>query len=176
MKIPTLLCATACALLLAGGAAAHETGKPHKHRAQKAQTSRSPRSRKTLTRNTGTTRAARRRRSATTAVASRRRQHPCHERRRAPSPRLRGEGWGEGQGTLAYAIAPHPTSLRSVDLSPQAGRGEVECEARPTPASIAATHASYATRSFARPLVIHGSRAASISAQAPANTCCGTSI
>ena len=38
MKIPTLLCATACALLLAGGAAAHETGKPHKHRAQKAQT------------------------------------------------------------------------------------------------------------------------------------------
>ena len=38
MKIPTLLCATACALLLAGGAAAHETGKAHKHRAQKAQT------------------------------------------------------------------------------------------------------------------------------------------
>jgi len=38
MKIPTLLCATACALLLAGGASAHETGKPHKHRAQKAQT------------------------------------------------------------------------------------------------------------------------------------------
>ena len=32
MKIPTLLCTTACALLLAGGAAAHETGKPHKHR------------------------------------------------------------------------------------------------------------------------------------------------
>ena len=38
MKIPTLLCATACALLLAGGANAHETGKPHKHRTQKAQT------------------------------------------------------------------------------------------------------------------------------------------
>ena len=32
MNIPTLLCTTACALLLAGGAAAHETGKPHKHR------------------------------------------------------------------------------------------------------------------------------------------------
>jgi hypothetical protein len=38
MKIPTLLCAIACVLLLAGGAAAHETGKPHKHRTQKAQT------------------------------------------------------------------------------------------------------------------------------------------
>lgn len=38
MKISTLLCATACMLLLAGGAFAHETGKPHKHRAQKAQT------------------------------------------------------------------------------------------------------------------------------------------
>ena len=31
-KIPILLCAGACVLLLAGGAAAHETGKPHKHR------------------------------------------------------------------------------------------------------------------------------------------------
>ena len=38
MKIPTLLCGGACVLLLAGGAAAHETGKPHKHRAHKAQT------------------------------------------------------------------------------------------------------------------------------------------
>jgi len=34
MKIPTLFCAGAC-LLLAGGAAAHETGKPHKHRTHK---------------------------------------------------------------------------------------------------------------------------------------------
>ena len=67
MKIPTLLCATACALLLAGGAAAHETGKPHKHRAQKAQTVKpvSRQSRRTPTRPTGTIRAARRRRSAT---------------------------------------------------------------------------------------------------------------
>ena len=38
MKIPTLLCAGACVLLLAGAAAAHETGKPHKHRTHKAQT------------------------------------------------------------------------------------------------------------------------------------------
>ena len=37
MNIPTLLCTAACVLLLAGGAAAHETGKPHKHRTQKAQ-------------------------------------------------------------------------------------------------------------------------------------------
>jgi len=38
MKIPTLLSATACMLLLAGGASAHETGKPHKHRTHKTQT------------------------------------------------------------------------------------------------------------------------------------------
>jgi hypothetical protein len=38
MRITTLLCVAASALLLAGGASAHETGKPHKHRAQKAQT------------------------------------------------------------------------------------------------------------------------------------------
>ena len=38
MTIPTLLCAGACILLLAGGTAAHETGKPHKHRTQKVQT------------------------------------------------------------------------------------------------------------------------------------------
>jgi hypothetical protein len=38
MKTLTLFCASACLLLLAGGASAHETGKPHKHRAAKAQT------------------------------------------------------------------------------------------------------------------------------------------
>ena len=37
MKITTLLCAGACLLLLAGGANAHQTGKPHKHRTHKAQ-------------------------------------------------------------------------------------------------------------------------------------------
>jgi hypothetical protein len=37
MKIPTLLCAAAGLLLFAGAACAHETGKPHKHRAHKAQ-------------------------------------------------------------------------------------------------------------------------------------------
>jgi hypothetical protein len=37
MKMLTLLCVTACVLLLTGGASAHETGKPHKHRAQKTQ-------------------------------------------------------------------------------------------------------------------------------------------
>jgi hypothetical protein len=37
MKIHTLLCATVCMLLLAGSAYAHDTGKPHKHRTQKAQ-------------------------------------------------------------------------------------------------------------------------------------------
>ena len=38
MKAQTLLCASAALLLFAGSAAAHDTGKPHKHRAQKAQT------------------------------------------------------------------------------------------------------------------------------------------
>ena len=33
----TLFCASACVMLLAGGAFAHETGKPHKHRTHKAQ-------------------------------------------------------------------------------------------------------------------------------------------
>ena len=37
MKIRILTGVTACALLLAGGAFAHETGQPHKHRAPKAQ-------------------------------------------------------------------------------------------------------------------------------------------
>jgi hypothetical protein len=37
MRSPTLLCAAASVLLLAGGASAHETGKPHKHRAKKVQ-------------------------------------------------------------------------------------------------------------------------------------------
>ena len=37
MKTLTLLGAGACALLLANGALAHETGKPHKHRVHKAQ-------------------------------------------------------------------------------------------------------------------------------------------
>jgi hypothetical protein len=37
MKTLTALCGAACTLLLAGGAFAHETGKPHKHRTHKAQ-------------------------------------------------------------------------------------------------------------------------------------------
>jgi hypothetical protein len=37
MKVSTLTCAAACVLLLAGGAAAHESGKPHKHRGKKVQ-------------------------------------------------------------------------------------------------------------------------------------------
>ena len=36
MTFATLLCAGACVLLLGGGATAHETGKPHKHRTQKS--------------------------------------------------------------------------------------------------------------------------------------------
>ena len=71
MKIPTLLCAGACVLLLAGGAAAHDTGKPHKHH--------SPEGADGKTRAAGEAEgslrgllerspAARRRRSATTAV------------------------------------------------------------------------------------------------------------
>jgi protein ImuA len=42
---------------------------------------------------------------------------------RTPSPRLRGEGRGEGQ-LRQEKRTPHPTSLRSADLSPQAGRGK----------------------------------------------------
>ena len=37
MKILTMFCAPVWVLLLATGAFAHETGKPHKHRAHKAQ-------------------------------------------------------------------------------------------------------------------------------------------
>src|SRR6185312_13653158 len=49
--------------------------------------------------------------------------------REAPSPRLRGEGRGEGDypPAQAYREPPSPDRLRSaqsVDLSPQAGRGE----------------------------------------------------
>jgi ribonucleotide reductase alpha subunit len=44
----------------------------------------------------------------------------------SPSPRLRGEGWGEGLFPPAQtrADAPSPGSLTRSDLSPQAGRGE----------------------------------------------------
>jgi FO synthase len=44
----------------------------------------------------------------------------------SPSPRLRGEGRGEGalRESEPCGGPPHPPSLRSVDLSPQAGRGE----------------------------------------------------
>src|SRR5829696_7841226 len=42
---------------------------------------------------------------------------------RAPSPRLRGEGWGEGLGDFALP-SPLTRSLSRVGLSPQAGRGE----------------------------------------------------
>jgi|SRR5664279_629972 len=44
----------------------------------------------------------------------------------SPSPRVRGEGRDEGvlrQSALSER-PPHPTSLRAVDLSPQAGRGK----------------------------------------------------
>jgi hypothetical protein len=55
---------------------------------------------------------------------------------RTPSPRLRGEGGVRGTldrnnvrrrfkgGPQCAESPPHPTSLRLVDLSPQAGRGE----------------------------------------------------
>ena len=51
------------------------------------------------------------------------------ERRVSPSPRARGEGWGEGahQRAEPRGRAPSPDRVRSapaVDLSPQAGRGE----------------------------------------------------
>ena len=38
MKIMTLLSATAALLLFAGSTAAHDAGKPHKHRTHKTQT------------------------------------------------------------------------------------------------------------------------------------------
>jgi hypothetical protein len=37
MKILSSLCVGACALLLGGGALAHETGRTHKHRTHKTQ-------------------------------------------------------------------------------------------------------------------------------------------
>src|SRR5207253_9891722 len=40
----------------------------------------------------------------------------------APSPR-RGEGWGEGFGSIERPEPPHPPALRAVDLFPM-GRGE----------------------------------------------------
>lgn len=36
MKFPTLLGVCACAMLIAGSAAAHQSDKPHKHRTHKA--------------------------------------------------------------------------------------------------------------------------------------------
>jgi protein ImuA len=42
---------------------------------------------------------------------------------RTPSP-LWGEGWGEGVAIYPSSVPPHPTSLRSVDLSPRAERGK----------------------------------------------------
>ena len=47
---------------------------------------------------------------------------------RAPSPRVRGEGRGEGaftKSTCRIESPPHPTAF-AVDLSPHAGRGEGE--------------------------------------------------
>ena len=49
------------------------------------------------------------------------------------SPRLRGEGWGEGRSDNGLARSPHPTSLARFD-SPQAGRGE-------TPQTASSRHA-----------------------------------
>ena len=47
----------------------------------------------------------------------------------APSPRLRGEGWGEGRTESADPHAPHPApASRAADLSPHAGRdGRIFC-------------------------------------------------
>ena len=71
--------------------------------------------------------------------------------RRAPSPRKRGEGSGEGHfapGSDSAVRPPHPPRLRSlslrrVDLSPQAGRGKRARTAAATPPSptIASTPA-----------------------------------
>jgi two-component system sensor histidine kinase UhpB len=52
----------------------------------------------------------------------------------SPSPRsLRGEGRGEGllPQIRTRGELPHPRSLRSLDLSPQAGRGEATADATP---------------------------------------------
>src|SRR5437868_8650493 len=44
----------------------------------------------------------------------------------SPSPRLRGEGWGEGDSpqTVLVESPPHPDRRERSDLSPQAGRGD----------------------------------------------------
>ena len=41
-----------------------------------------------------------------------------------PSPRVRGEGWGEGAYPLGSESRRGPLTLASLDLSPHAGRGE----------------------------------------------------
>src|SRR5215212_2741676 len=45
--------------------------------------------------------------------------------RPAPSPRLGGEGWGEGASprVRAFGKSPSPGAQERADLSPQAGRG-----------------------------------------------------
>ena len=50
----------------------------------------------------------------------------CRSLRAAPSPRLRGEGRGEGAFPQAQTRgeAPSPGAQERADLSPQAGRGE----------------------------------------------------
>src|SRR5262249_23216247 len=55
----------------------------------------------------------------------------CCERqtRCAPSPRLRGEGWGEGDSPRAQAAESPPHPLASLATSPRT-RGEVESAAR----------------------------------------------
>ena len=52
----------------------------------------------------------------------------------SPFPRLRGKGRGEGtlHTVPTRGGPPHPPSLRSVDLSPQAGQGEVAARPQPT--------------------------------------------
>ncbi len=55
----------------------------------------------------------------------------------APSPRLRGEGRGEGASPQAQTRgdAPSPGAQERADLSPQAGRGKSCGQLRPSPAS-----------------------------------------
>jgi protein ImuA len=44
---------------------------------------------------------------------------------RTPSPRARGEGWGEGAYPLGSESRKGPLTLASLDLSPRAGRGKI---------------------------------------------------